>query len=83
MGNPYAPKKKIKIEEVEEVEVVETPEVTEEAPEALPEDLNTVKEVLGWVGEDKGRAELVLAQENTSDSIRKTLVKGLEEILNG
>lgn len=80
MGNPYAPKKKIKIEEVE---VVETPEVIEEAPEALPEDLNTVKEVLGWVGEDKGRAELVLAQENTSDSIRKTLVKGLEEILNG
>lgn len=93
MGNPYEstyPVKSVKEEPVEAIEEVEevieedtTPETLEETAEELPEDLNTIKEVLGWVQEDKSRAELVLAQERASETPRVTLVKGLEAIING
>lgn len=80
MANPYAPKVKKAVEvPVEAVEDV-TPE---EEAEELPEDVTTSKETLQWVGEDKSRAELVQAQEEASETPRKTLLKGLEKVLNG
>lgn len=42
----------------------------------------TVPEVLGWVGDDKERAQKALDKENENDKPRKGLVSGLEEILS-
>ncbi len=57
------------------VEAVEAP-VTEE--QTVPE--GSIKEVLGWVGEDLTRAKAALDAE-TSGEKRKTLVKELNSIL--
>jgi hypothetical protein len=41
----------------------------------------TVEQVLEWVGEDKGRAQVALDKENEFEKPRKTLVEPLEELL--
>lgn len=58
------------------VEAVEAP-VTEE--QTVPE--GSIKDVLGWVGEDSTKAKAALDAE-TSGEQRKTLVKELNAILD-
>ena len=73
-GNPFAPFDAV------DGDVVES---TVEEVQTLPEDVTTIKEILAWVGDDKDRAELVKANEESEENPRKTLVKSLEEIING
>lgn len=91
MGNPYKPRKRIVEEAVVEETAVETPEteetVSDEAPETVetvsdevPE--GTIKEVLDWVGEDADKAVEALTAEEAGER-RKTLIKSLEEIIEG
>lgn len=40
----------------------------------------TSKEVIDWVGDDKNRAEVALAEEKASGQPRKGLVRDLEEL---
>lgn len=67
---------------VETVEVVDAPVEAVEAPVAaeqiVPE--GSIKEVLGWVGEDLTKAKAALDAETSGDK-RKTLVKELNSIL--
>lgn len=70
MGNPYAPKKK-------------APEVVEEPKSEIPEDVTTIKEIIEWVGDSTDKAKLALEEESSKENPRKTLVKDLEEIING
>lgn len=70
-GNPYAPFQPQQV--VEEIEV----------KEIIPEDITNIKEIVSWVGDDKDRAQLVMDAENNSVNSRKTLLKSLEEVLNG
>lgn len=49
----------------------------------LPKDVNTIKEIIDWVGENEDRAILVLEHEENSDTPRKTLIERLEVIING
>lgn len=49
----------------------------------LPKDVNTIKEIIDWVGENEDRAILVLEHEENSDTPRKTLIEKLEGIING
>lgn len=70
-GNPYAPL------------TVNTSDNNEPKKEALPDGVNTIKEVLDWVGGDQDRAILVLEAEESEEKPRVTLVEKLEEIING
>lgn len=73
MGNPYEP-----LSNASDYTKNEEPEVnTEEIPEG------NISELKDWVGDDKDRAQLVLDDENSQDNPRKTLVKHLEEVING
>lgn len=74
-GNPYAPMDTTVVVEdvVEEIEV----------ESVLPEDVNTVKQIIEWVGSNEDRAILVLAEEEERDNPRKTLITALEEVING
>lgn len=73
MGNPYEP-----LSNASDHTKNEEPEViTEEIPEG------NISELKDWVGDDKDRAQLVLDDENSQDNPRKTLVKHLEEVING
>lgn len=72
-GNPYAP-----YEPTAQVEVEEKP-----TTEVFPEDVTNIKDTLEWVGDNKDRARLVLESEESNDNPRKTLVKHLEEVING
>lgn len=73
MGNPYEP-----LSNASDYIKNEEPEVnTEEIPEG------NISELKDWVGDDKDRAQLVLDDENSQDNPRKTLVKHLEEVING
>lgn len=80
MGNPYKPRKKSTEEAVVEETVVETPKAEEIDSNEVPE--GTIKEVLDWVGEDVDRAVEALSAEESGER-RKTLVKSLEEIIEG
>lgn len=73
-GNPYAPLDSV-------VETVE--EVVEEPTSIIPEDITTVKDILEWVGDDSDKAELVKLEEEEKENPRKSLLKGLDEVLNG
>lgn len=42
-----------------------------------------VSAILAWVGDDKVRAQAALAAEREGGAPRKTLVAGLEDVLNG
>jgi hypothetical protein len=42
-----------------------------------------VPAILAWVGDDKVRAQAALAAEQEGGAPRKTLVAGLEDVLNG
>lgn len=68
-GNPYAPVK------------VNT---ESEAPKGdqVPVDVNTIKELLEWVGDDQDKAILVLENEESAEKPRTTLIEKLEEIIN-
>ena len=73
MGNPYEP-----LSNASDYIKNEEPEVnTEEIP------AGNISELKDWVGDDKDRAQLVLDDENSQDNPRKTLVKHLEEVING
>lgn len=73
MGNPYEP-----LSNASDYIKNEEPEVnTEEIPDG------NISELKDWVGDDKDRAQLVLDDENSQDNPRKTLVKHLEEVING
>lgn len=80
MGNPYKPRKRNNEEAVVEETVVETPKTEETASNEVPE--GTIKEVLDWVGEDADRAVEALSAEESGER-RKTLIKSLEEIIEG
>lgn len=41
----------------------------------------TIREVMGWVGNDKDRAQTALDDENSKESPRKSLVEKLEEVI--
>ena len=82
MGNPYAPLSKAsenlkKVENPEGEGTANEPKDVEEVPEG------NISEITDWVGDDKDRAQLALDAENGQDSPRKTLVKHLEEVING
>jgi len=84
MGNPYAPLDQTPNHEESEIEnevIEETIEGSEEETEEVPE--GSIKELKAWVGDDKDKAQLLLDDENSKDEPRKTLVKALEEIING
>lgn len=87
MGNPYEPlsnaSDNLKNDENPEevVETVETVEENKEENSNIPE--GNITELKEWVGEDKDRAQLLLDEENSHESPRKTLVKHLEEVING
>lgn len=72
-GNPFAPLNQKTDSRVEE-EVV--------AKSEIPENVNTIKEIIEWVGEDQDKAILVLENEESSDKPRTTLIERLEEIIN-
>ena len=72
-GNPFAPLNQKTDSKVEE-EVV--------AKNEIPENVNTIKEIIEWVGEDQDKAILVLENEESSDKPRTTLIERLEEIIN-
>lgn len=72
-GNPFAPLNQKTDSKVEE-EVV--------AKSEIPENVNTIKEIIEWVGEDQDKAILVLENEESSDKPRTTLIERLEEIIN-
>lgn len=74
-GNPFAPVTRKAVESTTSVEADSLIEV--------PKNVNTIKEILEWVGEDQDKAILVLESEETSDKPRTTLVEKLEEIING
>lgn len=80
MGNPYAAKSQPAV-----IEADTTPKPAKEKKvEAVSEvPTGSVKEVLAWVDADADKAKKALDAENASDSPRKTLVKDLEEIVNG
>ena len=69
-GNPYAP---VKVNNTES-----------EAPKGdqVPTDVNTIKELLEWVGDDQDKAILVLENEESAEKPRTTLIEKLEEIIN-
>jgi len=69
-GNPYAP-----------LNQSNQPKVEVKKP-VLPEDVNTIKEILEWVGEDQDKAILVLENEEHEEKPRVTLMEKLEEIIN-
>lgn len=71
-GNPYAP---FKANEVSD-------NVVAPKKETLPDSVNTIKEILEWVGEDQDKAVLVLENEESSEKPRTTLIEKLEEIIN-
>lgn len=73
-GNPFAPLNQKTDPKVEEEEVV--------AKSEIPENVNTIKEIIEWVGEDQDKAVLVLENEESSDKPRTTLIERLEEIIN-
>lgn len=87
MGNPYEPLSKAsdnlkKDENPENVENNEENTVSEEENvDGVPE--GNISEINDWVGEDKDRAQLALDAENAQETPRKTLVKHLEEVING
>lgn len=87
MGNPYEPLTKAsdnlkKDETSEDVKVEEqTSEEVTASEEEVPE--GNISEINEWVGDDKDRAQLALDAENSQDAPRKTLVKHLEEVING
>lgn len=60
-------------------EAVAAPEPVE--PPAPKAPTGTNKEILAWVGDDKERAELAHAAEESADRPRKGLLKELAEIL--
>lgn len=70
-GNPFAPLNQ-KTDSKEEVV----------AKSEIPENVNTIKEIIEWVGEDQDKAILVLENEESSDKPRTTLIERLEEIIN-
>ena len=72
-GNPFAPLNQKTDSKVEE-EVV--------AKSEIPENVNTIKEIIEWVGDDQDKAILVLENEESSDKPRTTLIERLEEIIN-
>lgn len=77
MGNPYEP-----LSNASDYTKNEEPEITSEVnTEEIPE--GNISELKDWVGDDKDRAQLVLDDENSQDNPRKTLVKHLEEVING
>lgn len=77
MGNPYEP-----LSNASDYTKNEEPETTSEVnTEEIPE--GNISELKDWVGDDKDRAQLVLDDENSQDNPRKTLVKHLEEVING
>lgn len=71
-GNPFAPLNQKTDSKVEEVV----------AKNEIPENVNTIKEIIEWVGEDQDKAILVLENEESSDKPRTTLIERLEEIIN-
>lgn len=91
MGNPYEPlsnaSDNLKKDEDNSSELIFTvpegegttnePDYTEEVPDG------NISEINEWVGDDKDRAQLALDAENKEDNPRKTLVKHLEDIING
>lgn len=84
MGNPYEPLSKasdnLKKDENPENEPTDTVS-EEENVDGVPE--GNISEINDWVGEDKDRAQLALDAENAQETPRKTLVKHLEEVING
>lgn len=78
-SNPFAAKKGLP-------EVIVASDKSEhKAPEAPPVSevpAGSINEVLAWVDGDKDRAKIALKEEKAGAG-RKTLVKGLEEILHG
>lgn len=84
MGNPYEPLSKasdnLKKDENPENESTDTVS-EEENVDGVPE--GNISEINDWVGEDKDRAQLALDAENAQETPRKTLVKHLEEVING
>lgn len=74
-GNPFAP---VTSKADKGTTVVESDNHNE-----IPKNVNTIKEILEWVGEDQDKAILVLESEEASDKPRTTLVEKLEEIING
>lgn len=72
-GNPFAPLNQKTDSKVEEVVV---------AKNEIPENVNTIKEIIEWVGDDQDKAILVLENEESSDKPRTTLIERLEEIIN-
>lgn len=84
--DPFAPTSGPNVEEAKTdtpVEAVEAPVEAVEAPvteeQSVPE--GSIKDVLGWVGEDPTKAKAALDAE-TSGEQRKTLVKELNAILD-
>jgi len=71
-GNPFVPLNQKTDSKVEEVT----------AKSEIPENVNTIKEIIEWVGEDQDKAILVLENEESSDKPRTTLIERLEEIIN-
>lgn len=74
-GNPFAPVTR-KVDK-------STTSVEADSIVEVPKNVNTIKEILEWVGEDQDKAILVLESEEASDKPRTTLVEKLEEIING
>jgi len=84
--DPFAPPSGPNVEVAKDFTPVETVEAPVEAVEApvteeqtVPE--GSIKDVLGWVGEDPTKAKAALDAE-TSGEKRKTLVKELTAILD-
>lgn len=73
-GNPFAP---VTVKADKGSTAVESDNHNE-----IPKNVNTIKEILEWVGEDQDKAILVLENEEASDKPRTTLVEKLEEIIN-
>lgn len=88
MGNPYEPlstaSENLKKDNSAE-EVVETTEENTSADNSTTENVpdGNISEINEWVGDDKDRAQLALDAENEQENPRKTLVKHLEEVING
>lgn len=73
--------------EAESQPEAETSGASESEPEAAPDDEEvpegTVNATLEWVGDDKDRAQRALDKEKASDDPRVTLIRELEDILDG
>jgi hypothetical protein len=64
---------------VTETPAVQPVNVPQQADLTVPE--GSIKNVLGWVGDDRTKAQAALDAENKADDPRSTLVSKLEDIL--